>query len=192
MTSAPNARTADDARFQMTMAAAGAERRNRPRWLPALALAALLLALIAMLASIGRRASAAAELRAAREHRARIGALVAELEQLQETPTDPMAAQEGADIHDLLSKIENYATEAGLKEKPRIPNTREEDKSDEGEYRVYTYADVRDNSIEALLKWIQMVDERVPGMQISTLILKPDGQGWKANVSFRRWVRKGA
>lgn len=181
---------ADDARHELTVAAAARERRNRPMGLVAGAGALLVIAGIAAAAALASRASAAGELRAQAGARERIGAQVEELTGLRAAAAAAEGGDAGAPLGALIvtARLDELATSVGLKEKPAPPRVTDVPK---GKIRVkeFLYQNVRSDNLKGLLAWLQSAPGTVPGLEVYRLDLRAEPTAWSMTVTFRRWER---
>ncbi|MBL9032482.1 MAG: hypothetical protein JNM80_12355 [Phycisphaerae bacterium] len=181
----------DDARFELAMIASGHERRSRPVGLVIVVVAALVLALVLASSGLISRASARARLRSTLADQARAEQLLAEWTQIEQQAKDALKGSTGAPIANLYSQMENLATRAGMKDKPRTPRAKTETRAGVV-VNEYTYADVRDPSLPALMEWLRLAtspDEGIRGLEVYGLNLRPSPSDWSMTVTFRRWER---
>lgn len=179
-------RISDDLRYELAEAARTSERRNRPRGWLILATVLFVAAGIYLVAALGNREAAQAEFEK-QEDRLQ---LVENLKP-QFLAVDRQLSQGGRStteqIPDLYSRIERAATEAGLRDKPPIPQRRSTRDGDAYRYE-YPYT-VRDGSLEALLEWVDLAREAVPGLEVGGIQIKPEARAWNFSVTFVRWER---
>jgi hypothetical protein len=177
----------DEARFELSLAAAGRERANRPRALVALALLVLVLAMLGAVWGLASRRSTIRALRVAQDEQVRVDQLLKEwdrLEKQQPSGAGPL----GGKIDGLYTKMEDLARRAGVKNKPDLPRQTE---TRRGDIKIieYHYQNLKDASIKALLEWARLASTEIPGMEVYNLKLNPDPTNWTMNVTFRRWER---
>ena len=182
---------ADDARFELALAASAHERANRPRAVVAAAVVAVVVAAVVALWGWSSLRSARSGLRAALNEQVEVEAMTREWEKLDRQERENGAGGQpgtGRQITDLYSRMEQLATRAGLKDKPQPPRANE---SLRGPIKIieYTYNNVRDASLKALLEWTRLASAEIPGMEVYGLTLKPDPNNWNLVVTFRRWER---
>jgi hypothetical protein len=180
---------AGDARFELAMAASAHERANRPRALVAGAVVALVAAALLALWGLSTLRTAKASLRATLGEQVDVEQMTGEWAHLDQQEHDGGSIPGlGRPVDGLFSKMEQLATRAGLKDKPQPPRSSEIPR---GGVKViqYTYDNVRDASLKALLEWIRLANAEIPGMELDSLTLKPDPTNWTARVVFRRWER---
>lgn len=181
-------RLTDDDRYALAARAEAGARANRPTHLVALAGALLVLALIVVLfawradaGAAGRLARAAGDLRAIEQRAARL----AELEsQLATSPDDDRHRP----IPDMLSRLGATAREAGLESVPDVPR-QINDPADNARRVNYVYTNVRSESLERLVRWVSLTTERIPGMHVRRLSVKPQPNAWAIDVTFARYER---
>lgn len=179
----------EDARFELAGSAAAAERRNRPTAILIAALLALAVGVGVLASSLGARASAGRALRLEQTREEQVVRLAAQFEavdrQRQNTGADAFAP-----IPDVLSRIEAAARDAGLTDRPPIPNQRSE-RSEDLTRRDYAYSAMRDASLDKLLKWVELSTQSVPGLHVTAIELRPEQRAWQVIVTFSRWERQG-
>lgn len=182
----------DEARYELTMAAAARARANRPSALVAGAVVLLILAVVAMAWGLVARARAMSDLRAAQSEQARVEGLVGEWTALVDAERTQAGGKVGlgARISDLYTRMEQYATRAGLAKRPDTPRENPTTRPNTN-IRVieYSYTNVKDPSLKALLEWVRIATAEVPGLEVYGITLKPDPNNWTMNVTFRRWER---
>jgi len=186
-------RLTEDDRYEIAARAEAGARANRPTHLVLIAGLALFVAAAA--AGLGWRADSGAaqslriksnELVTINERSAVLAGLV---QQQVESPQD----DRNAPISDMLSRLENAAREAGLDTLPGVPRT--ENESFQNARRVnYRYSSrdrnqVRDQSLEKLLTWVSLATERIPGLYVRHISLKPQQNAWLMDVTFARYER---
>jgi hypothetical protein len=181
----------DEARFELAMAAAGRARRNRPTALVVAGAAALALAAVLTIWGVSARATAWAALKREQGASASLDLLRAEWERLDEAQREGGDSQAGRVIRDLQAQMESLATRAGMKaipNHPRIPTP-----SLRGGVQVYEYhySEVRDPELKALVEWMRLATTEIPGLEVYSVILTPEANNWKLDVTFRRWQREG-
>ena len=181
----------DDARFELAMAAAGRERTNRPRALVMLAIAVLIVASVAAMWGLASRRSARATLTRALADQAAVEAMNSDWNRLVAEEKDSGADRIGTRMPDLLTKLEGFATQAGLKDKPNPPRQNPQTRSGVTVTEYY-YTNVKDPSLKPLLEWLRLATAQIPGLEVYSLNLRPDPNNWSMTVTFRRWERGGA
>lgn len=180
----------EESRFELTLGAATRERRNRP--IAALVLAGLVVigAAVFALYAVGARAAARLELRRALSDQAQAEVKVAEWTRMVERDgASPQGT--GGKSEFRASRMEELATRAGMKNRPNAPAS-PEDKSRPG-IVVYkhVYTGVQDPSLAALVEWVRLATDEISGLELESLMVRPEPAGWRMDVSFRRWERAG-
>jgi len=181
--------SADD-RFELALEASRAERRNRPRSMVYLAL--LVLLLCATFALFSWRGAASAE-REMQLQEARLQDVSEKLERLGALELVESVSDGGGSVdpQEVLSTFVDIASEAGLEDKlPSINFIRQE--GTDGtmyEWRWTKRERVSDPDLGAVLRWIVESVERIEGLEVTQLLVKPQArQGkWDVDVAFRRW-----
>lgn len=191
MTQRTRTRLSEEARFEMTLAAASRERSNRPLGLVVVACVFLAGTLIFAGSSIASRASARSRLRAELLSQAGAEAKVQEWKRLAQAAADSPQGAIGKPGEFKVSRMEELATRAGLKSRPNAPVSRD-DKSRQG-IVVFThvYTEVRDPSLANMVDWVRSACAEIAGLEVESLTVRPEPAGWKMDVTFRRWERAG-
>jgi len=114
---------------------------------------------------------------------------VVQIKELEAAGSQDNGADGLAPISDFLSRVEGYARDAGLESKLSIPVPRR-DRS-RGLVRVrHVYTNITDPSLEHLFRWVELTQEKIPGLFVLSLTLKPAGnRGWSMDITFARWER---
>jgi len=179
----------EDERYDGAAIAAASERRNRPRHYVVLGVLALAISAAALLGAWSSRASAREQLRTRQKELADINSLGAELNALQ---AERVLRSDDNDIFrtptNMLSRLEALASEAGLVSTPPVPVERPM-KLEAGTRREWPYS-VTDPSLDALLSWVRLATERIPGTFPQTIELRPAGSNWRLSVTFARYERQ--
>lgn len=186
-------RLTDDDRYEIAARAEAGARSNRPTHLVFIG------AMVLGIATIGTAVAWRADSGAARDLRRkssdlatindRSATLAALLQQQAAAPRD----DQNAPIPDMLSRLQNAAREAGLETLPGVPRT--ENESFQNARRVnyrYTSRDrsqVRDPSLEKMLAWVSIATERIPGLYVRQISLRPQANAWLMEVTFARYER---
>jgi hypothetical protein len=177
----------EQARQEVAVAAARQARRNTPTHLIVIAVVLMGIALICTLVAAGSRAAALSRLDTQKRQAARVAELVARLNQL--TDAERAGIQRwGQPAERVQSKIQQAATQAGLK--AAIPPVNPTKSSPVGDaQRIQFKYDIRDESLPALLKWVEIATRDVPGLEVYSVRIRPEANQWDLNVTFSRWER---
>lgn len=183
------AKLSEEAKFELSMAAASRERANRPVGLVAGAAVVLVAGGVFAAYAMASRAAARGRLERAVVDQAMAEARVEEWRRLAESAG---AMPTGGTGEFRVSRMEELAVRAGMKSRPNAPVTRD-DKSRPGVV-VYShiYVDVRDPSLAAMIEWMRMACAEIAGLEVEALTVRPEPAGWKMDVTFRRWERTGS
>ena len=186
-------RLSDDDRYEIAARADAGERSNRPTHL--VFFGGLVLGVALLAAAIAWRADGAAanDLRRKSNELATIKERSQTLADLVQRQVEAPTNDEYAPIPDMLSRLQNAAREAGLETLPEVPRT--ENESFQNARRVnYRYSSrdrsqVRDPSLEKMLSWVSIATERIPGLYVRQISLKPQANSWLMEVTFSRYER---
>lgn len=185
-------RLSEDERYEQALAAAASERRNRPKHLLFIPMLLFMVTGLVLAFAIFSRESSRIRLDQQEQRFSRLVSGVVELRELRASRQDSGAIGQLDPIENLLSQMEGFATQAGLADKPKVPQSRRDRTLGTGVVRQrYVYSGVTDPSLEALLKWLHVSIDGVPGLSVFQLSLHPvAGRGWSMDVTFARWERE--
>lgn len=177
-------------RLDLAAAAARGERANRPRGLVVLATAGFAAALIYLCVSIISKQSADARLASQQEAKARVSELAVRLRALEQR-----AAQPGGDRFEpypqILTRIQGLATEVGVT--GRVPNPTERLESlRQGDLirKRFTVNGATNPELQPLLDWVARAKAVIPGLEVTSVKIKPLPNDWAVDVVFSRWERQ--
>ena len=163
----------EEARLNLASVAARAERHNQPRGLVYGASVLLLAALIFVGVAFEGSAGALKDLKTQRDQAQSVIKQAGELKALHE------AAANGADVFQsapqVLSRIQQAALDVGLKGRVPIPSQSVGRATVyKSQQRRFDYPEVKDESLPALLRWMDKAVADVPGLEVYAVTLKPD------------------
>ncbi len=183
----PTARATLDDRFAIASSASATERLNRPRHLVLLSVVLLAGAFLYLASALSERATALRAMKRQQSEAEKIIATAEELALLDErSASDPTSAF-GAPIPLMLSRLEEYAREAGLTQALSHRRGPGETKGGATMYR-YPY-DIRDPNLESVMLWLEKCVEGIPGLEVQSLGIRPEAQSWYVSVTLTRWER---
>src|SRR5688572_23687598 len=178
MSSLAGRRISDDLRYELVEAARSAETSNRPRALLVLATIIFLAAGVALVVTLQERDVAVRRFRTQSDRVAQVENMKWQFAALARR--EAQSDDRNVPIPDLLSRMEQAATEAGLRAKPPIPEDRA---TIEGGARRRTVVyRLTDPSLEALLSWVEAAKRLVPGLEVSALEIAPEAKAWRFKV----------
>ena len=164
------------------------ERTNRPTSYIVLAGAALLLSMLFVGYYALARSSASSRYQAEVTRAAAVQRLVQKL-QAYDNANESLREQ-FAPLPDLQSRIADAATAAGLKSRPAAQTPVTSGNAGDLVRRTWRYNDIREESIEKTFDWINRCTREVRGLELIGLVVRPEAQNWKVEVTFGRWERK--
>jgi hypothetical protein len=176
----------EDARFELALAAAAQERRNRPRHLTILAGLLLVAALVGLWVTVSGMVSARTALSGAKRQAVEVEAMVARLAQLRAADNEQGPGGEPTGGSNVRTTLLNMAGEAGLEGDLPPPQDSTKNAGTNLIRRDYSYNDVRSVTIGPLVRWITSAVEAVPGLEVSRVTLKTGPQGWTMNITYSR------
>lgn len=187
-----DANAASDARFELATIASGAARRNRPTHLIVIGFVLAAVAALALLVSFLQYQSAQTTLEKQSNFGREVLDRIAELKAWQKAAADgknkPVAAQA-----EIGSTLQSAAARAGIKTSANLIPSRSQSPTrfQDVQRRKISYDDVRDESLEVLLKWLENAQKDVPGLEVYDLQIRPEANVWAMKVTFARWERVG-
>lgn len=178
----------DDLRGALAAQASRAEQRNRPR---ALVIGAVIvLAIGAWFAWAGwqRNTDAARDARAAQQNAEKTLDAAGRLRAMM-ADDGHGGVQAHVPMTSLLSRIEALGIRAGLKARVPIGTTNVKRENLLRWNQVKTSYIIKDESMNAVLSWVNMVVAEVPGMEVHSITVRPDATEWVVTVIFSRWEK---
>jgi hypothetical protein len=144
-------------------------------------------AVAAIVTGVDRAAASARQSRATGEA-TEIARLSAQLQNLRLAARDPARERAAAAGGQVLSRIYAAATAAGLTSVTQTPTTDQRPRGGLTRHN-YMYRDVRDESLDHLLAWVNAAVREVPLLEVTRLRVRPEANGWVMDVTFSRWER---
>lgn len=181
-------RLSDDDRYSLAARADAGARANRPTHLVAIGALALLLCLT--VAAFAWRADASAAKLLRRESftldsiRIRADRLAELRADLAAAPTDDRYRP----VPDILSRMSNLATEAGITGSIAVPTTGT-NLFQESRRLTYQYRNLRVDSLESVVRWVNLCIERIPGLHPTGIKITPQANAWQVDIMFARFER---
>ena len=185
MTAAPFSLTGADERM-VRIHAASAARRNSPAPMLLLAGAALVLATVFTLWSVGAARSAGRRLDAAVVSRDGVERVIADIEGFRAAADS--ARTDGRYSRQLqLSTLAAINQRVGLPSAPSIQEQRPRVTPDSPLAKRQVDITMNNAPLPAALEWIHEAQRSVPGLFVSALELRPTPTGWTVRVQVARW-----
>lgn len=182
-------RLSEDDRYGLASAAEAGSRANRPSHLVTIGVLALMLALVVGLFAWRADASAARKLRQDARALATLKQSAERLAELEAQAATSTTEDRYRPIPDMFSRLGNLARESGLQSVPDIiPRTVNESATNARRVN-YIYTGIRTESIDKVIQWAGLTCERVPGMHLRRLGIKPQANAWLVDVTFARYER---
>lgn len=194
----------EHARLDLAMAAARAEHRNRPTYLPAGAAALLLVSILALLWALAKRSGAELELAQERREAEEYVQTAARLERFRASGGE-RANQFNESNDRIRSRIIAAAERAGMTADhpgmtgasslvPTFSQDAKQPASADGKSPAtqrskFTYLNVKQSSLETMIQWVNNAVEDIPGLEVYMIGIKPEANGWNMTVAFTRWER---
>jgi hypothetical protein len=176
-----------DATAGLSLAAARTARRNRPSFLVALGILALAIGLIYALTGWLSHRDALVQATRAETFAKKILDAAAQLKNLQ--ATEGSGGPRVGDQGNVLSRIEAAGQRAGLSKAVPVGNTTRTPNRDTGWVQIGHQYNVKDPSLDAILRWMQFAADDNPGLEVSQAVLRPEATEWSMTVVFNRWEK---
>ena len=176
-----------DATAGLSLTAARTARRNRPSFLVALGILALAIGLIYALTGWLSHRDALVQATRAETFAKKILDAAAQLKNLQ--ATEGSGGPRVGDQGNVLSRIEAAGQRAGLSKAVPVGNTTRTPNRDTGWVQIGHQYNVKDPSLDAILRWMQFAADDNPGLEVSQAVLRPEATEWSMTVVFNRWEK---
>jgi hypothetical protein len=181
------AESADDAAAALSLAAARTQRRNQPQILVILGVLVLVGAGVWTFVKWSGASEANEKADTARGQARQAMEAVAKLQAFSAASANTAAAVAPANIR---STIETAGTRAGLKKAVGVGSQNTTRTSDEKWMQVrYAYT-LREESLESLLRWIEIVKQDISDVEVLAVSIVPEASEWRMTVTFVRFERK--
>ncbi len=177
----------EDDRAMLADEAAAHERAARPRHLVLLAALLLACALAGLSVSWKRFSNASEKARNEERTAAETALLTKRLKDLT-AAIEAAGPRMGEQPTQMLSMISDAASASGLTNPLPLPAKRTERGRGGAQQALLTY-DVKDQSLPAILGWIDQATKSVSGLEVQKLLVKPEPQQWSVSVTLARWER---
>jgi hypothetical protein len=177
-------RMTPDERYEQAAIAQIGERRNRPTHFVVIGALALCVAVVAVLVAWFSRGAAAKELASREAKLQELASLTSEWLALSKRES----SEESEDERIPQSRVRELAAQAGMVATPPLAQPRI-DNYQNARRAKYSYPNVRDKSLEALLTWVRLVLAEFKGVWVHEIEIKPSGDAWQLEVVFARWER---
>ncbi len=194
MIDAPTASSAaQDARLELAVAAAASERASKPRWLIALGVALLAVALIYTFFTYNARAAILSKVKDERKATARI----VDLKNLLDQENEKLALRGTARNDRMGQQIEQLASAMNVVLAGPVSDSASAAMTQLG-LQQHTYsARCINQDAGDVLKWLMaaMGALEMPGLEINRLVFRPGGAtaastpGWNVDITFSRWEK---
>lgn len=175
----------DEDRYELAAAANAAERSNRPLAFLVFSLVFVGASAIFLLVSVGAQASANTSVVNERSRLAKVQQYAQQIESLQARSAESGAGAGAAPIIDILQRFRQYANEAGID--PGLPNESRETRPNM-QRREFAY-DIKSPRLTPALQFIRIALDRIPGLEVRQIRVRPLANDWHVEVTFSRWER---
>lgn len=184
----PQARFSKDDRYELASRAESQMRRNHPSHLVVLGVMALVASLIVLALAWRTDAQEHKKLRNRVFQLESIKGELATIERLEQQAATTTRNAEFDPIPNMRSRLETIAASVGLDSLQGVlPKTSSNNLSNAVKNN-YTYT-VRDQSLENILAWVQSSVDQVPGLQVSSIDIKPTNTTWTVQITLYRYER---
>jgi heme/copper-type cytochrome/quinol oxidase subunit 2 len=178
--------TQDD-RYELAAKAQNQQRLNYPSHLIALGIVLVFIACAVLIISWRVRSSAEEQNAKNARELVQIEQYIGDIQAIEIARATNPEIDVFQPLPEILSTLGRYAVEAKLGD-PGLPIRPQSRPEGDAIKKTYPYR-VNNESLEYLLDWPRISTEKIPGLQISELIIKPTNQNWTMNVTFTRYER---
>jgi hypothetical protein len=189
--SATSPSAAEESRLELAVAAADAERANRPRWIVALGIVLLAIAIVFTLFQVSSRTAELIRVQVERDRTAKVENLKADLDRenarlvARGTKPDPRMG----------AKIEATAVRAGVLLASPVTDSAAAGLASVGMKQVTYRAHAVNQDPLSILNWLRIAQEEpdTAGLELLEVKLTPgagtptNSPGWNVDVQFTRW-----
>lgn len=177
----------DELKGELGVAAARQQAQNRPVKLLVVTGAVFLAAVIFLVVGVSKRYSADQDLLRAKNQASEILRLSERLNALKATAQQREGQGLGLKIDMIRSRIVSAGPEAGLKNPLPLPRDLTPGRGGAEAIQRRFEFDMRDESLAAIIRWIEISLERTSGLEVYAIALKPEATQWSCKVTFSRW-----
>jgi len=176
-------RLTPDERYEAAAIAAAKQRRNQPRGLVVFGGVLFLGACVALAGAWASRGSARSALQTQREETLEVNRLAAELDAYRAArASNASRTQIYAPDPNFRSKVASLATRAGMQQEPPVPDP--SNRTVQGGVRVDWPYTITEPDLSAVLEWVRLVTEQIPGTFVSNIEVKPQGNQWRVEATL--------
>lgn len=176
----------EELKSELGSAALRQEGQNRPVKLVVVTGVVLVASVVFLLMGTSRRFSANDKLERGKARTMEVLSLADRLEKLKAAAQQRAGANLGVPIEGIRSRIVAAGTEAGLKSPVQLPSVKKYRGGSEAAQQRLAY-DVHDESLEAIVRWIQVALEGTSGLEVYAISIRPEATQWNCKVTFSRW-----
>ena len=178
----------EDARLEQAASAARTARRNQPKGLFVIAGVLLLLSMIYALTAWMSYREAGEDLADAHTQADTAVKMAGKLQALRAAASSNPTQGGSASL--LRTRIEQAGLDAGLSRAVTVPTSRSQPFPSLGSVQwKYSYENITDPSLSALLAWVEKSVASVPGLEVYSISIKPQPNQWQLRVTFSRWEK---
>lgn len=174
-------------RFELASIAARDERRNRPAHWLLFATLFFVFSLLALFWAGWSRAAAEKSLGDQRYIAQQTSEICGQILALRKQGAE-QGDRASQPVSQIRSRLQAIGVEAGIKGKIPLPKDDEERKGASKRVK-FTFANVQDESLPALLGWLDRAVNEIPGVEVYSVSIRPQANQWLLNVTFARWER---
>lgn len=176
----------NDLKAELGSVALRQEAQNRPVKLVVVAGVVFVASVIFLAIGISKRFAADARLEKARAQSVEILTLADRLDKLKSAAQKRDGGSLGVPIEGIRSRIMSAGSQAGLKSPVQLPRQEKTRGSTDAVQQRLTF-EVRDESLDAVVRWIEAALEGTSGLEVYALSIRPEANQWNCKVTFSRW-----
>lgn len=175
-------------RDDLAAAAQRSAAKNHPRSMVLLALMVLTLAVLWFSVSYKRHADAKDQLETLTDKANATMREAAKLKLYRELKAEKDRDSGGAAAGSWLGQLEAFGPAVGLTKPLTVPSTRTDRPAGKPTRTTATYT-IRDENLGAMLAWVDKATTEVPGVEGTSMLVKPEAEVWMMTVVLVRYER---
>jgi type II secretory pathway pseudopilin PulG len=187
---ANKARLSADDRYELASRAQNQERVNSPRHFVAFGIVLLVIAFVVLVSAWRSQVNSVKQNEFAATTLVDIENTIEEIRALEAQGDSSPDSGIYDPLPDILSTIQSLGKEANLKSDVRLPRNQGERTEGEAILKTYPYDNINDPSLERLLDWVRLAEEKIPGLHVREISITPRQQHWSMNIVLARYERK--
>jgi hypothetical protein len=177
----------EELKAELSSVALRQEHQNRPVRLVIVTGLVLVASVIFLLVGVSKRFAAEAKLSRDKARATEMISLSDRLTKVKAAAANREGGGLGVPIEGIRSRIMAAGTEAGLKNQVPLPRKLTPNRGGSDAVQQRIEYEVRDESLDAIVRWIETAVRGTGGLEVYALTLRPEANQWNCKVTFSRW-----